>query len=94
METTRRPPFAIHCRHLRRTLEPGRVEQFVALCLHPVREGKECVGPFLEDLSTSCGLWESSPQSQAIPPPQPERWQRRRRREGFDYQRAYREEWR
>ena len=84
------PHFAIHCQYLRRTLEPGRIEQFVALCTHPVREGKDCIGPFLEDLTTNCGLWESHPQSQSIPLPQPERWQRRRRREGFDLSRDWR----
>ena len=86
----RSPRFAIHCQYLRRTLEPGRIEQFVALCTHPVRDGKECIGPFLEDLQTSCGLWESHPQSNSIPLPQPERWQRRRRREGYDLTRDWR----
>jgi hypothetical protein len=87
-----RPRLAIHCQWLRRTLEPGRAESFVALCTHPIREGKECVGPFLDDLGTSCGLWEANPQSHLIPLPQPERWQRRRRREGFDLQRAWRDD--
>ena len=40
-----------------------------------MRSGKECIGPFLEDLTTSCGLWEANPQSHLIPLPQPERWQ-------------------
>jgi hypothetical protein len=84
--------FAIHCNYLKRSPQPGRMDQYVALCLHPVREGKACVGPFLEDLTTDCGLWEPNPHSQLIPLPQPERWQRRRRREGFDYTRAYRDE--
>jgi hypothetical protein len=30
----------------------------VNLCLHIVREGRECVGPFLDDTETTCGLWE------------------------------------
>jgi hypothetical protein len=85
--------LAIHCQYLTRALETGRAEQFSAICQHPVREGKECVGPFLEDLTTSCGLWEPHPQSHLIPLPQPERWQRRRRREGFDMQRAWRDDW-
>ena len=74
-------------------MEPGRLEEFLTVCQHPVREGKDCVGPFLDDLGTGCGLWELHPQSDLIPLPQPERWQRRRRREGFDYQRAYRDGW-
>jgi hypothetical protein len=30
----------------------------VNLCQHIVREGSECVGPFLDDHETTCGLWE------------------------------------
>lgn len=77
--------LAVHCQYLKRTIEPGRADPLVALCQHPVREGKACIGPFLEDLQTTCGLWEVHPQSHRIPLPQPERWQRRRRREGYDY---------
>ena len=93
MESVSPDRFAVHCQFLRRTVEPGRGEQYLTVCQHPVREGKECIGPFLEDLTTPCGLWEAHPQSHLIPLPQPERWQRRRRREGFDYQRAYRIDW-
>jgi hypothetical protein len=77
------PQLAVHCQFLKRSIDSGRVEQVATTCMHPVREGKECVGPFLEDLTTSCGLWEPHPQSHLIPLPQPERWQRRRRREGY-----------
>jgi hypothetical protein len=49
-----------------------------------VRDGQPCIGPFLEDLVTACGLWEAHPESHLIPLPQPERWQRRRRRQGYD----------
>jgi hypothetical protein len=79
--------LAVHCLHLKRAFEGTRFEYHQTLCQHPVRDGKECVGPFLDDLTTGCGLWEPHPQSDVIPLPQPERWQRRRRREGFDYQR-------
>jgi hypothetical protein len=89
-----RPGLAVHCAYLKRSIEPGRGDALTMVCQHPVREGKACVGPFLDDLTTSCGLWEEHPQSHLIPLPQPERWQRRRRREGFDYQRAYRDDWR
>jgi hypothetical protein len=93
--TGNKPQLAVHCQWLRRTIEPGRAEQFLTLCQHPVREreGKPCVGPFLEDLTTDCGLWEAHPQSHLIPLPQPERWQRRRR-EGYDLTRAWRDDWR
>lgn len=30
----------------------------VNICQHIVRDGAECVGPFLEDTETHCGLWE------------------------------------
>ena len=83
-----KPHLAVHCEWLRRTIEPGRPEPIVMLCQHPVRDGKDCIGPFLEDLATNCGLWEAHPQSHLIPLPEPERWQRRRR-EGFDYQRTW-----
>jgi hypothetical protein len=86
--------LAVHCQYLRRAIAPGQAESILTLCQHPIREGKECVGPFLEDLATNCGLWEPHPQRELIPPPQPERWQRRRRREGFDFQRAFRDDWR
>jgi hypothetical protein len=31
----------------------------VCLCEHPVRSGFDCIGPFIEDLPTDCGLWEA-----------------------------------
>jgi hypothetical protein len=92
--TTEQLKLAVHCQFLRRTIEPGRFDgQILTICQHPIRDGKECVGPFLDDIGTNCGLWEPHPHSQAIPLPQPERWQRRRRREGFDYQRGFRGDW-
>ena len=53
----RRPQMAIHCRWLRRTIDSSRPDPFVTLCMHIVREGEDCVGPFLEDMETDCGLW-------------------------------------
>jgi hypothetical protein len=54
------PPRAIECRHLRRTIDSGRVDgPVVCLCEHPVRAGFDCIGPFIEDLPTDCGLWEA-----------------------------------
>lgn len=53
-------PLAIDCRWVRRTIEPNRLEgPVVCLCEHPVRSGFDCIGPFLEDLPTECGLWEA-----------------------------------
>jgi len=53
-------PLAIQCRHLRRTIDSSRLDgPVVCLCEHPVRSGFDCVGPFIEDLPTDCGLWEA-----------------------------------
>jgi len=85
-------PLAVHCQYLWRSISPDRRERS-SVCLHPVREGEECIGPFLEDLPTTCGLWEPHPESHLIPLPQPERWQRRRRA-GYDLPRAWGGGWR
>ena len=51
--------LAFDCRHLRRTIDSTRLDgPVVCLCEHPVRSGFDCVGPFIEDLPTDCGLWE------------------------------------
>jgi hypothetical protein len=53
------PKLAIECRWLRRTIDSGHVtDPFRMLCTHIVRDGKDCVGPFLEDMETECQLWE------------------------------------
>ena len=50
---------AVDCHFLRRTIDSGRADgPVVCLCDHPVRSGFDCVGPFIEDLPTDCGLWE------------------------------------
>ena len=52
-------PLAIQCRYLRRTIDAGRADgPVVCLCEHPIRTGFDCIGPFIEDLPTDCGLWE------------------------------------
>ena len=85
------PQLAVHCQWLKRNIVSSGADGVATLCMHPAREGRDCVGPFLEDLATNCGLWEAHPQSHLIPLPQPERWQRRRRREGYyDAARDYR----
>ena len=88
--TTPTPGLALHCSFLKRGAINNSTDEYIAVCEHPVRAGKECIGPFLEDLTTACGLWESLPDTELIPLPQPDRWQGRRRREGFDYQRTSR----
>ena len=58
--------LAISCRYLRRTLDSSRLDgPVVCLCEHPVRSGFDCIGPFIEDLPTDCGLWELKSESVA-----------------------------
>jgi hypothetical protein len=53
--------LAADCLHLRRTIDSARADgPLVCLCIHPVRDGFDCVGPFLDDTPTGCGLWESA----------------------------------
>jgi hypothetical protein len=49
---------AAHCRFLRVTLGRGPDAGLHNVCLHIVREGSQCVGPFLDESPTTCGLWE------------------------------------
>lgn len=51
--------LAVTCRYLRRTIDSRRLDgPVVTLCTHPVRDGFDCVGPFMDDLPTPCQLWE------------------------------------
>ena len=52
------PHMAIDCQWLQRTIESSRLDPYVMRCTHIVRDGKDCVGPFLEDVETACGLWD------------------------------------
>ncbi|MBI2766768.1 MAG: hypothetical protein HYX53_12785 [Chloroflexi bacterium] len=54
------PRYAARCRYLRMTMGDRAGGNLVNLCLHIVREGRECVGPFLDDTETHCGLWEAA----------------------------------
>lgn len=58
MEEGREPRLAAKCAHLRVTMGDRAGGHLVNLCLHIIREGRECVGPFLDDTETTCGLWE------------------------------------
>ena len=55
------PRYAARCRFLRMTLDSKRPGGVVNICQHIVREGADCVGPFLDDTETTCGLWELKP---------------------------------
>jgi hypothetical protein len=51
--------MAIDCQWLRRTIDSGHAQSpYRTLCTHIVRDGRDCVGPFLEDLTTDCRLWD------------------------------------
>jgi hypothetical protein len=50
---------AARCAFLRVTFGDIPGGHLVNICQHIVRDGSDCVGPFLDDAETSCGLWES-----------------------------------
>lgn len=51
--------LAVDCRWLKRTLDTSTPDDpFLMLCTHIVRDGRDCIGPFLENLETDCQLWE------------------------------------
>lgn len=52
------PHYAARCRYLKMTLDSRRMGEVVNICRHIIREGSSCVGPFLDDTETTCGLWE------------------------------------
>lgn len=53
--------YAAFCKYLRMTLDSKQMGGVVNLCTHLVRDGMQCVGPFLDDHETSCGFWELKP---------------------------------
>jgi hypothetical protein len=69
--------FAVDCRWLRRTLDTSAPDDpFRMLCQHIVRDGRDCIGPFLENIETDCQLWEPNDRLtarraaiEALPPP-------------------------
>ena len=51
--------MAVECRWLKRTLDTSTPDDpFLMLCTHIIRDGRDCIGPFLENLETDCQLWE------------------------------------
>lgn len=51
--------LAIDCLWLRRTIDSSqRANPFLTLCTHIIRDGKDCIGPFLDDMETTCKLWD------------------------------------
>ena len=64
MTTTQTPKLAIDCMWLRRTIDSTQTTNpFLTLCSHIIRDGKACVGPFLDQMETDCRLWDPSERS-------------------------------
>ena len=60
--------FAAKCTYLQMTMGSHRLGQgLINICRHIVRDGRECVGPFLDDTETTCGLWEAKPGARTGP---------------------------
>jgi hypothetical protein len=53
--------YASQCLYLQMTMGTKAGDGLVNLCRHIVRDGMRCVGPFLDDTETDCGLWEPNP---------------------------------
>ena len=52
------PQYAARCLYLRMTLDSKRMGTVVNICTHVIRDGSDCVGPFLDETETNCGLFE------------------------------------
>ena len=64
MTMTQTPKLAIDCMWLRRTIDSTQTTNpFLTLCSHIIRDGKDCVGPFLDQMETDCRLWDPSERS-------------------------------
>jgi len=51
--------LAARCAFLQVTMGNHRLgEGLINTCRHIIRDGRLCVGPFLDDTETTCGLWE------------------------------------
>ena len=55
------PRFAARCLYLQMTFGGPPDHGLVNICHHIIREGSRCIGPFLDDTETPCGLWELKP---------------------------------
>ncbi|HWO94123.1 MAG TPA: hypothetical protein VNL92_05105 [Dehalococcoidia bacterium] len=60
--------YAADCRFLQRTFDSSRIDSFVTRCRHIVRDGEDCVGPFLDETETRCQLWEPLPIGEPVEP--------------------------
>ena len=62
IEAIRPHRHAVRCAFLRMTMGDIPGSGLVNLCTHIIRDGRECVGPFLDEAATTCGLWEEKPE--------------------------------
>ena len=62
------PRIAGKCAFLRSTLSREVQGDLQNICMHIVREAQDCIGPFLDDAQTTCGLWEERRPGQPLPP--------------------------
>ncbi len=51
--------YASDCRYLQMTFGATPQQGLINVCRHIIRDGSPCVGPFLDDTETQCGLWEA-----------------------------------
>jgi hypothetical protein len=61
------PHYAARCAFLRTTLGSAPAGGLLNTCRHIIRDGSPCVGPFLDDTPTTCGLFEPKPGRSAPP---------------------------
>ena len=54
----RKPRYAAKCRYLQMTFGNTPDAGLLNICRHIIRDGSTCVGPFLDDTVTQCGIWE------------------------------------
>jgi hypothetical protein len=59
------PRMAVDCVWLKRTIDSSRPDPYVMSCSHIIRDGQDCVGPFLEDVETNCRLWDPNEHARA-----------------------------
>ena len=52
------PRYAAKCRYLQMTFGNTPDAGLLNVCRHIIRDGSTCVGPFLDDTATRCGIWE------------------------------------
>ena len=60
-----RPQLAMECVWLERRSDFSQPSPFSMICGHFVREGSDCVGPFVQGIGTDCRLWDPREETSA-----------------------------